>query len=173
MIQFGGAPNLGFSVDPAQPQFNSLTLVEGKWPGPGQFVVDTSTAGKKDIKIGDTIRVQAQGSGHTAARLRDSSSSAQSRFDRRRDARGFGIATAQKLFHKEGKLDQIRASRAQGVSEQQLLEAIRGILPPDTQVRTGENQATEGRKRHEELHQLPAELPARLRRHRPVRRARS
>ena len=55
---------------------------------------------------------------------------------------GFGIGTAQKLFHKEGKLDQIRTSRAQGVSEQQLLESIRGILPPDTQVRTGENQAT-------------------------------
>src|SRR5262249_62076662 len=61
VIQFGGAPNLGFSVDPTQPQFNSLTLVQGNWPKAGQFVVDTSTAGKKDIKIGDTIRVQAQG----------------------------------------------------------------------------------------------------------------
>ena len=27
-IVFGGAPNLGFSVDPSQPEFNSLTLVE-------------------------------------------------------------------------------------------------------------------------------------------------
>src|SRR6266511_2741764 len=52
VIQFGGAPNLGFSVDPTQPQFNSLTLVQGRWPGPGQFVVDTSTAGKKDLAIG-------------------------------------------------------------------------------------------------------------------------
>ena len=27
-IVFGGAPNLGFSVDPTRPAFNSLTLVE-------------------------------------------------------------------------------------------------------------------------------------------------
>ena len=31
-IAFGGAPNLGFSVDPTQPQFNSLSLVQGSWP---------------------------------------------------------------------------------------------------------------------------------------------
>ncbi len=141
VIQFGGAPNLGFSVDPSQPQFNSLTLVDGKWPGPGQFVVDTSTAGKKDIKIGDTIRVQAQG---RAIPLRVSGLVNFGAVDSIGGATlaGFGIGTAQKLFHKEGKLDQIRTSRAEGVSEQQLLESIRGILPPDTQVRTGENQAT-------------------------------
>ena len=28
-ITFGGAPNIGFSVDPTQPQFNSLTLYQG------------------------------------------------------------------------------------------------------------------------------------------------
>jgi putative ABC transport system permease protein len=142
VIQFGGAPNLGFSVDPTQPQFNSLTLVQGKWPGPGQFVVDTSTAGKKDIEIGDTIRVQAQGS---AIPLRVSGLvkfGAVSSIGGATLA-GFDIGTAQELFHKEGKLDQIRASRAQGTSEEQLLAAIREVLPPGAQVRTGENQATE------------------------------
>ena len=111
VIQFGGAPNLGFSVDPSQPQFNSLTLVDGKWPGPGQFVVDTSTAGKKDIKIGDTIRVQAQG---RATPLRVSGLVNFGAVDSIGGATlaGFGIGTAQKLFHKEGKLDQIRTSRA-------------------------------------------------------------
>ena len=34
-IVFGGAPNLGFSVDPALPQFNSLSLVSGSWPAAG------------------------------------------------------------------------------------------------------------------------------------------
>jgi putative ABC transport system permease protein len=34
VISFGGAPHLGFSVDPTQARFNSLSLVEGKWPGP-------------------------------------------------------------------------------------------------------------------------------------------
>src|SRR5205085_5216752 len=61
VIQFGGAPNLGFSVDPSRPRFNTLTLVKGRWPGHGQFVVDTSTAGKKHLQIGDRLRIQAQG----------------------------------------------------------------------------------------------------------------
>src|SRR4029079_10384336 len=47
-IVFGGAQNLGFSVDPSQPDFNSLTLVAGRWPKNGEVVVDRSTAGKKD-----------------------------------------------------------------------------------------------------------------------------
>jgi putative ABC transport system permease protein len=142
VIQFGGAPNLGFSVDPSLPQFNTLTLSKGKWPGPGQFVVDTSTAGKKDIEIGDVISVQAQGS---AIPLRVSGLvkfGAVSSIGGATLA-GFDLPTAQKLFHKQGKLDQIRASRAQGVSEAQMLASIRAILPPDTQVRSGENQATE------------------------------
>jgi putative ABC transport system permease protein len=141
VIQFGGAPNLGFSVDPSQPQFNSLTLVQGKWPGPGQFVIDTSTAGKKDLKIGDTIRVQAQGSA-TPLRISGFVKFGAVSSIGGATLAGFDLGTAQRLFHKEGRLDQIRASRAQGVSESALLAQIRTILPPHTQVRTGDNQAT-------------------------------
>src|SRR5207244_9424092 len=54
-IVFGGAPNLGFSIDPAQARFNSLTLVGGAWPKSGEVVVDRATAGKKDIVIGQEI----------------------------------------------------------------------------------------------------------------------
>ena len=32
-IAFGGAPNLGFCVDPSKPQFNTLTLVSGAGRG--------------------------------------------------------------------------------------------------------------------------------------------
>ncbi|HEY2005446.1 MAG TPA: ABC transporter permease, partial [Solirubrobacteraceae bacterium] len=60
-ISFGGAPNLGFSVDPSQPRFNSLTLVSGHWPGPAQVVVDTNTASKKNLRAGQVIGVQATG----------------------------------------------------------------------------------------------------------------
>ena len=74
-IAFGGAPNLGFSVDPSKPQFNSLTLVDGKWPGANQVVIDKSTAGKKDIAVGDKIGVQVEGPVETL-RSRGSSSSA-------------------------------------------------------------------------------------------------
>src|SRR5215471_6708072 len=60
-IVFGGAPNLGFSIDPSRPQFNSLELTQGSWPQNNQVVVDKSTASKKDLEVGQVIGVQAKG----------------------------------------------------------------------------------------------------------------
>ena len=139
-ISFGGAPNLGFSVDPARPQFESLKLTSGGWPGANQVVIDTSTAKKKHIKVGDTIGVQAQG---PVVQMRVSGlvkfGSAASLGGA--TLAGFDLATAQQLFDKEGKLDDIRASARRGVSPQQLVRQIRTVLPPGTQVRTGAEQA--------------------------------
>jgi putative ABC transport system permease protein len=140
VVAYGGAPNLGFSVDPSQPELSSLTLVNGKWPGPNQVVVDQATAGKKDLKVGQTIGVQANGptlrmkiSGLVhfggAASLGGATLS------------GFDLATGQRLFERVGKLDQIRAKAKAGVSPSQLAAAIRAILPPGTQVKTGAQQA--------------------------------
>ncbi|HXD57537.1 MAG TPA: ABC transporter permease, partial [Thermoleophilaceae bacterium] len=139
-ISFGGAPNLGFSVDPARPEFSSLTISKGDWPKDNEVVVDTSTASKKHIKVGDTIGVQAQG---PEVKMRVSGlvkfGSAASLGGA--TLAGFTLPTAQKLFGKVGKLDDIRASARTGVSPQQLVNAIKPILPPATQVRTGEAQA--------------------------------
>jgi len=44
VVHFGGAPNLGFSVDPKRPELNTLTLIDGKWPGANQVVIDQATA---------------------------------------------------------------------------------------------------------------------------------
>src|SRR5262249_8353440 len=52
----------------------------------------------------------------------------------------------QKLFQKPGKLDQIGAKAKPGVSPDRLAAQIREILPPATQVRTGEAQAREDAK---------------------------
>ena len=139
-IVFGGAPNLGFSVDPTQPQFNSLTLVGGAWPKSGEVVVDESTAGKKDIRIGQKIGVQAEGpveqfrvSGLVKFGAVSSIGGA--------TLVGFDLSTAQRLFDKLGKLDQIRVSAKSGVSSDQLGAQIRAILPPGTQVKSGDSQA--------------------------------
>ena len=141
-IAFGGAPNLGFSVDPSKPQFNSLTLVDGKWPGANQVVIDKSTAGKKDIAVGDKIGVQVEGPVETLTvsglvKFGSVSSIGGATLS------GFDLATAQRLFDKEGKLDQIRVAANPGVSPQRLLEQIQTILPPGTEVRTGDAQAKE------------------------------
>ncbi len=140
VVHFGGAPNLGFSVDPKRPALNSLALVEGNWPGTNQIVIDQATGNKKDLKVGQTIGVQANGptlqmriSGFVhfggASSLGGATLS------------GFNLPTAQRLFQRIGKLDQIRAKAKPGVTPAKLADEIRTILPPHTQVRTGQAQA--------------------------------
>jgi putative ABC transport system permease protein len=145
VITFGGAPNLGFSVDPARPQFNSLTLVDGKWPGAGEVVVDRSTAGKKDFAVGQIVGVQAEGTSELfrisgLVKFGGASSLGGATLA------GFNLLTAQRLFDKRRQLDQIRAKAKPGVTPEQLAAEIRKILPPGTQVRTGEAQAREDAK---------------------------
>ncbi|HEX7310379.1 MAG TPA: ABC transporter permease, partial [Gaiellaceae bacterium] len=144
-IVFGGAPNLGFSVDPTQPQFNSLTLVGGAWPKSGEVVVDESTAGKKDIRIGQHLGVQAQGP------VEQFRVSGLVKFGGVSSIGGatlaaFDLPTAQRLFDKLGKLDQIRVGAKSGVSPDQLTAQIRAILPPGTQVKSGNSQAASDAK---------------------------
>jgi putative ABC transport system permease protein len=141
-IVFGGAPNLGFSVDPTQPSLNSLALVEGRWPADGEVVIDESTVGKKDLQIGQKIGVQAEGpteqlriSGFVKFGTVSSIGGA--------TLAGFNLPTAQHLFAKPGKLDQIRVAAKEGVAPDALVAEIKKILPPATQVRTGEAQAQE------------------------------
>ena len=144
-IVFGGAPNLGFSVDPTKPDFNVLTLTEGSWPGAGEVVIDVATASKKKLEVGEEIGVQAEGpvvkfkiSGLVKFGSVDTIGGA--------TLAGFNLPTAQALFRKVGKLDQIRVAGKPGVSQTRLVSEIRAILPPGTQVRTGTEQATEDAK---------------------------
>jgi putative ABC transport system permease protein len=141
VIVFGGAPNIGFSVDPTKPEFNSLTLVQGTWPGGNQLVVDQSTASKKNLAVGQTIRVQSRGpivkmtiSGIAKYGAVSSIGGA--------TLAGFDLRTAQRLFDKEGQLDQIRIAAKSGVSPGRLVAEVRTILPPGTQVRSGTAQAS-------------------------------
>ncbi len=139
-IVFGGAPNLGFSVDPTKPEFNSLTLVEGAWPKAGQVVVDVSTAGKKDLAVGQTIGVQVEGPVETLRISGLVRFGAVSTIGGATLA-GFDLPTAQSLFDKPGKLDQIRVAGKSGVSPAKLVAEISAVLPPGTQVKSGSTQA--------------------------------
>ena len=149
-IVFGGAPNLGFSVDPSKPEFNTLTLEDGAWPGDGEVVIDVATASKKDLSVGGEIGVQAEGpveqfkiSGLVKFGSVDTIGGA--------TLAGFNLPTAQQLFRKVGKLDQIRVAAKPGVSSSQLVSEIEAILPQGTQVRTGAEQATEDAKDTDEF----------------------
>jgi putative ABC transport system permease protein len=141
-IAFGGAPNLGFSVDPSKPQFNSLALVSGAWPGPNEVVVDKATADKEDLAVGSTIGVQAEGPVQTMKISGIVKFGSVSSIGGATLA-GFDLPTAQKLFDKVGKLDQIRVAGKPGVSPAQLISQIRESLPSNLEVRSGDAQARE------------------------------
>ena len=144
-IVFGGAPNLGFSVDPSQPEFNSLKLVDGRWPKTGEVVVDESTARKKKIEVGQLLGVQAEG---PIERLRVSGLVKFGSVSTIGGATlaGFDLPTAQRLFGKTGKLDQIRLGAKNGVSPAKLAAEVQPILPKGTQVKSGGSQAASDAK---------------------------
>jgi putative ABC transport system permease protein len=144
-VVYGGAPNLGFSIARGASPFNPLALVEGQWPQKNEVVIDKSTANKEDFAIGQTVGVQAKGA---VQHLRVSGIVKFGSVSTIGGATlaGFDLSTAQKLFGKPGKLDEIAVSANPGVSTSALVSQIEKILPPATQVRTGEEQAHEDAK---------------------------
>jgi len=139
-VVYGGAPNLGFSIANGESPFNPLTLLEGTWPSDNEVVVDKETAGKEDFEVGETIGVQAEG---PVERLRISGIVQFSSGLTIGGATlaGFDLPTAQRLFGKEGRLDEIAVAAKPDVTDEQLVREIEEILPPRTQVRTSGAQA--------------------------------
>jgi putative ABC transport system permease protein len=139
-IVYGGAPNLGFSIANGDSRFNPLQLVEGSWPGNGQVVVDASTADKEDFQVGDTVGIQGAG------RVQELDISGIVKFGSvstigGATLAGFDLPTAQRIFDKEGKLDEIAVAARSGVSDEQLVQDLRPILPANTEVQTAAEQA--------------------------------
>jgi putative ABC transport system permease protein len=135
-IVYGGAPNLGFSIANPESPFNPLSLVAGSWPAAREVVVDKATAGKEDIDIGDIIGVQAEGSVqrlNVAGLVKFGSVATIGGAT----LAGFDLETAQNLFGEPGKLDEIAVASKPGVTDPELMQQIRKILPAGTQVRTG------------------------------------
>jgi putative ABC transport system permease protein len=141
-IVYGGAPNLGFSIANGDSVFNPLTLVAGEWPGPGEVVIDQATADKEKLKIGDTIGVQGEG---PVERLRISGIVRFGSVSTIGGATlaGFDLPTAQRIFDKEGKLDEIAVAAESGVSPTELVQRIRRVLPPNAEVKLASEQAKE------------------------------
>jgi putative ABC transport system permease protein len=141
-IVYGGAPNLGFSIANGDSRFNPLTLIEGEWPGPNEVVIDEATADKEDFAIGDEIGVQAEG---PVENLRISGTVRFGSVSTIGGATlaGFDLETAQELFDKRGRLDEISVASKPGTTDAELLAQIREVIPPTAQVKTSEQQATD------------------------------
>jgi putative ABC transport system permease protein len=137
-IVHGGAPNLGFSIANGESRFNPLVLVEGEWPGNGDVVIDKATADDEGFEVGQEVGVQARGP------VQDLRLSGIVDFKSvsigGATLAGFDLPTAQRVFDMAGKLDEIAVAAKPGVSDVQLANEIRPILPPDAQVQTAEEQ---------------------------------
>jgi putative ABC transport system permease protein len=141
-IVYGGAPNLGFSIANGDSPFNPLVLVDGAWPAANEVVIDKSTVDKEHLQVGGTIGVQAEG---PVERLRISGIVKFGSVSTIGGATlaGFDLPTAQRLFQKPGKLDEIAVAAKTGVNDAAIAREIRAILPKTAQVRSATQQAHE------------------------------
>ena len=139
-IVYGGAPNLGFSIADGDSVFNPLTLVDGDWPGTGDVAIDEATADKENFTIGKVIGVQGEG---PVQRLRISGIFRFGSVSTIGGATlaGFDLPTAQRIFDKESKLNEIAVAAAPGVADGELIEELQNILPPTAEVKLASEQA--------------------------------
>jgi putative ABC transport system permease protein len=146
VISSHGAAALAFSVHPKDQRFNPLTLVSGTWPsGAHEVAIDQHTASTAHYTVGQTIGVIARGPVTryriagifrigTVSSLGGATISV------------FDFPTAQRIFHKEGKLDAIDIAAAHGTSAARLVSEIKPILPPTAAVQTSQAKAAQATK---------------------------
>jgi putative ABC transport system permease protein len=140
-----GTANNGTAVgvDPTADQsLNPLQLVAGNWPrGDQEIAIDKTTATKHHFRLGQTVGAFADGPVH---RYRVSGIVRFGAVDSIGSATitVFDLATAQRLFDKQGKLDLIRVQAKDGVSNAELVRQISPLLSGTTQVKTAAAQAS-------------------------------
>jgi putative ABC transport system permease protein len=140
------SPGLAFSYSPANQRFSPLSLVSGNWPsGPDQVDVDASTASNHRLAVGQRVGVVARGPVQTFTIAGTVNFNGVSSLGGATLAI-FTLPTAQRIFGKVGRYDQINVASKPGVSHAALLSAIRPLLPADGQVRTGTAQAQQQTK---------------------------
>ncbi len=139
-----GAPGDGIAIGvdgSASQSLNPLKLDSGSWPhGDGQIAIDKTVAADHHFAVGDKVGAFADGP------VKKYTVSGIVKFGDLDSVAGttitvFDLATAQRLFDKQGKLDLIRLAAKPGVSPEQLVGTIQPLLPETAQVKTAKAQA--------------------------------
>ena len=171
-IVFGGAPNLGFSVDPTQPDVQQPHARERALAGRRRG---------RDRQLDGRQEGPADRPGRSASRPKGPSSSSRiSGFvkfgsvvlDRRRHARRVQPADrAAALRARPGKLDQIRVAAKHGrLARRSSSPRSRRSCRRARRCGPATRRRRRTRSDTERVHLVPPRLPARLRRHRALRR---
>src|SRR5215210_5182284 len=113
---------LGLSVDasPGARRFNPLTLTTGRWPsGSTETAIDAGTAKTYGFAVGDSVAVATRG---PARRFRISGIAEFTGLDSLGELTFaiFDVPTAQALFDKAGRLDEVWVAATDGVSPEAL-----------------------------------------------------
>jgi putative ABC transport system permease protein len=142
VISRGGTTGYGFSIDADYARFTPMRLVSGRWPGGADEVaIDAQTADSQHFAAGDRIGILVKGGREQRYTITgivdygDATSLVGATIS------VFDLQDAQRLFGREGELDQIDVAARPGVPDATLLSQIRTVLPPHTQVRTSAEQA--------------------------------
>jgi putative ABC transport system permease protein len=134
-VAFGVASTSDQSLNPFQ-------IVSGEWPsGDGQIAIDDATAAREHFQVGQTVGAFGDGP------LEKYEVSGLVRFGKETSLGGisvmvFDLPTAQRLFDKQGKFDQISVGAEEGVTETELVAQIEPLLSQTMQVKTAEAQAS-------------------------------
>jgi putative ABC transport system permease protein len=146
VISSGGAPGLAFSYSPQGDRFNPLKLTSGNFPSaPDEIDIDSSTASKHNYKVGDDIGVVARGPVEHFRVVGTVEIGGVSSLGGATMAI-FTLPKAQQLFNKVNQYDQINVAARHGYTPQDVVNAIKPLLGPSAQVRTGQAQAAQATK---------------------------
>jgi putative ABC transport system permease protein len=133
---------LGLSVDASAGarRFNPLALTAGRWPSAStETAIDAGTAQTHGFAVGDSITVATRG---RARRFRISGIAKFTGLDSLGELTFaiFDVPTAQALFAKPGRLDEVWIAAKDGVSPEALVRTVRPLVPASTEVATGAAQ---------------------------------
>ena len=144
VISTKGGSSIAASVDPKNDaRFNPLKLTSGKWPvGNGQIAIDRRTSELRHFAVGDTIGVATDQGVRVFAISGIATFSSASSIGASTIAI-FDVPTAQDLFNKAGKFDEVQVAAKPGVTPEKLVSEIRPLLPETAKVKTAEAQTQE------------------------------
>ncbi|HYH90703.1 MAG TPA: ABC transporter permease, partial [Solirubrobacteraceae bacterium] len=135
----GDGPYFGSGFDSRTPGAEKLTafrLQGGRWAtGPGEVVIDATTAEKQNYGVGDRVRISTRGQASAfhvvgVARFGTVKSLGTA------TAAVFDLATAQHLFKKDGRYDSILVAGRSGTAAADVRSAVAATVGRTAQVQT-------------------------------------
>ena len=141
--KISGDPSFVMGFEPGDEQFNPLRLREGRWAaGADEVVLDASTADGHGVKVGDTVKIAAL-TPATPFRV-----VGLGQFGKVSSLGGatmavFDLPVAQRLLHKEGKIDVVSIAATDGVSADELVQRLQPFATRTVQVQTAQERASD------------------------------